>query len=130
MYDFSFTVSYQNNSEYRECLRRTFRMDITSIDVDKEALDPETLDELLFDDLAASNGMDWIFSKTKDDPLFFRMYEISAGFMFSTDVSIGLCVLMAYDYFELFHACLRDFFAGSFDKNTASYVALHQKLTK
>ena len=103
------TIQYNNNTEYRQCLRRVFRMDLQKrtcyADVScSEVDDAESNDELLFDDAAISLGLDCLFEFTKDIPEFQELYDEYAGRMFSTDRSIGQAVLCCYDNFQMYYA--------------------------
>jgi hypothetical protein len=93
-------------------------------------LDEETKDELEYDEVAATNKMDLIETVTRSNKTFQLLYKLAASRMFSEDVGIGLAVLMSYDYFALFHACLQDMVndPDDFSEQTASYVALSKKL--
>ena len=57
--------------------------------------------------------LDTIYSETSEHPFFKRIYETAAGFMFSTDPHIGVCVLFAYDYADKFYYCLSIFMKAS-----------------
>jgi hypothetical protein len=63
----------------------------------------------MYEDDAMSKGLDEIYARTKDVPEFQEIYMLTAGFMLSTDPSIGLAVVFSYDYFDKFHPCLVDF---------------------
>ena len=55
-------------------------------------------------------------------------YE-SASKMFSEDENIGLAVLFSYDYFNLFHLCLVDFFEKhKLDEKNNYYINLKNKI--
>lgn len=105
---------YESNEEYRFCIRQVFQMN-PSIYQDKidtlkthnqEELDKETEDELSFDEDAMKRGMDYIYSRTKHNILFQRIYSLAAAKMISMDPEIGLAVCFSYDYFQCFHNCL------------------------
>ena len=74
--------------------------------------------------------MNYVFSITKNEPLFIQLYEKAAAKMFSLDVNIGLSVLYSYDYFRVFHLCLRDFTNTDivFDLNNSNYIKLNSDL--
>ena len=105
---------YENNQEYRCCIRQVFQMNPSSYQskIDKlqtynqEELDAETEDELSFDEDAMKKGMDYIYSHTKQNPLFQKIYCQAAAKMISIDPEIGLAVCFSYDYFQEFHNCL------------------------
>lgn len=107
------TVQYANTTEYRNCLRRVFRMDLSQktgysdlsySQMNVEDLDAESNDELLFDDSAISVGLDYLYEFTKDVPEFQDLYDEYAGKMLSTDRTIGQAVLCSYDHFPMYYA--------------------------
>ena len=110
-------LSYNDNFEYRDTLRRVFCMN-TSVILEKlhkkypnfATFDEETRDELCFDNDAMDKGMNYIYGQTENCEVFREMYLIAAGFMLSENTDIGLAVLMSYDYFTLFYSVLRVFF--------------------
>ncbi len=96
---------YTNNTEYRHLLRCFFNMNIESLkkEIKNCHYDEETYDEMLFDDIAVNKGMTVILKKTKDNILFDELYSLAAAKMFSMDRETGLCILLSYDYFYIFH---------------------------
>jgi hypothetical protein len=118
---------YSNNTEYRDCLRKYFQMDISGkakeyADVD----DPESYDELLYDDDAMKRGMDTILDKTRENPLFIHLYTLAAGRFLTDDIEIGLCVLLSYDYFADF---IPVFETADLSEYTECYLHLKRKLS-
>ena len=103
-------ISYNSNTEYRQCLRDVFQMEPTMPPIDAdEVLDDETKDELMYESDAINRGLDEIFAITHNEPIFQKMYEIAAGQMLSQDPNIGLAVLCSYDYFAMFYTCVVDY---------------------
>jgi hypothetical protein len=96
-----------------------------------DELDDETRDELMYDSMATSRLMDFIFSRTKDRAPFQTLYSVAAGAMMSMDLEIGLCVLCSYDYLAEFHACLVDFFRDEerWNESADSYVRVLAKVS-
>jgi len=92
-------ISYANNKEYRAALRIFFNMNCIH---PTEEMDDETYDELLYDSAASREGMDSIYNKTKDHPLFQQLYDLAASRMFSEDREVGLCILCCYDILPFF----------------------------
>jgi hypothetical protein len=132
-YDYTYTVAYNNDFEYRACLRKLFCMILpndTDATIDDD-IDEVTRDELNFDQTACDTSMTFVYDKTIHHPLFQRLYDTSAAFMISTDRSIGLSVLFSYDYLKLFHNCLNAFFVNpeTFDENSPAFTRLWKKLT-
>lgn len=96
---------YSTNKEYRDCLRTYFKMDLAQQMKEYEHLrdtDPESYDELLYDQSAMSRGMTEMLNNTKDHQKFMNLYVLAAGRFLSTDHETGLCVLLTYDYFADF----------------------------
>jgi len=106
-------ISYNNTHEYRECLRTLFQMNtvkqLPAINED-EVLDDETLDELNYDNDASTVALNYIYKKTKDNPIFRELYSAAAAKMFSIDHETGMAIMMSYDHLMRFHKCLVCFF--------------------
>ena len=93
---------YSNNIEYRAAIRSYFKMNVQPLEKEYEYLkkdDPESYDELLYDDEAMKQGMNILYDKTKDNQRFLELYKIAAGKFLTEDLQIGICVLLTYDYF-------------------------------
>lgn len=97
-------ISYSCDAEYRAVFRRVFGMTEVAIDCDDD--DPITTDENNYDVGVATTVSDYLFENTQSDDLFCILYEHAAAKMLSLDHSIGLAVLLSYDYFASFHRCL------------------------
>jgi hypothetical protein len=128
---------YEDNKRYRQCLRELFLMNpekySEKIDLIKstEELDEETEDEISYDSEAAEKIMDEIYLKTKDNDLLNEIYSNAAARMFSIDKTIGLAVLMSYDYLSFFILCLVDYLKapGEFNKSNINYTNLMKKIS-
>lgn len=133
-YNVDYSVEYSNNFEYRKCIRQVFNMDIEGKQPDwskmDEDLDEETKDELMYDQDAMFVGLDFIYEKTHNHPLFKELYEIAASKMISIDPNIGIAVIFSYDYFYLFHLCLADFFKNPecFTRENINFVNMRNKI--
>ena len=112
------SISYKNNKEYRDWIRRVFRFnkdtkiyyaDLTEKEMSNE-IDEESRDEMEFDLDSMQIGLDFLFDNTILSPIFEELYILSAATMFSTDVKIGQSVLCSYDFFYLYYTCLWHFF--------------------
>jgi hypothetical protein len=129
MYNYSeSTVNYENDKEFRNCLREVFKM---GDNVDNSSyLDEITRDENNYDFESATKAMDYVFEKTHTNTLFQSLYDLAAAKMFSTDRSIGLAVMFSYDNLKDFHYCLWDFFTNtaSFNENSDSYKKMFNKI--
>jgi len=124
-------MQYNNNTEYRQCLRNFFHMNSETyqknIQVDWDA---ETIDEMSYDDEAASKILDQIYESTKHNILFDKIYLSAAAKMMSLDPEIGLAVCMSYDYFKGFCECL-DLYRktpAQFTEDSKQYKDLYTKL--
>ena len=128
-YNIDHDVTYTDNFEYRESMRQVFSM--AQIPAVVDDIDDESRDELLYDDTSISAGLDYIFDATKDVPAFSELFLVGAGRMLSENREIGLAVVFSYDYFELFHLCLRDYFTdpSGFTAKNENYVKLWNKIS-
>ena len=127
-------IRYQDDKEYRACIRRVFNMVCHAL-VSGNTMrdwDETTLDEYDHDQETMAKFLDNIYNATATIPLFHDLYITAAGFMFSEDPSIGLAVLFSYDYFALFHCVLSDFFRGdvALDSQTMSVCNLKKKMAR
>jgi hypothetical protein len=133
----NFKMDYNDNKGYRQSLRGLFEMNsknyedrINSIKSIEE-LDEETEDEISYDEKAASETMDQIYSKTKNNVLFKNLYKIAASKMLSEDETIGQAVLFSYDYLKDFYLCLVDFYnePENFTDKNHKYINLLKKIS-
>jgi len=130
-------LSYQNNREYRQCLRELFIMNPSNyyekINELKsfEEIDDETEDEMSYDAESTEKILDDIYSCTKDNEIMIDIYSTAAARMFSIDNSIGLAVLMCYDYLSYFMLCLVDYLKApnDFNKTNINYINLMKKIS-
>ena len=127
---------YTTNKEYRDCIREFCKMNCEdkTIGID---IDDESRDEQMFDCIACSKTMDFIFEKTKDIPLWQNLYDKAAGKFISTNREIGLSVLFSYDFFWDFKECWNSFLCSLeinnehleiFDENNGFYKSLDSLL--
>ena len=135
-YQLSYNPQYENNFQYRQCLRDIFSMNVTKnppkwdqMDTD---LDEETKDELIYEGGAISLGMDYIYNATKDNKALNQLYLDAAGLMLSQSPDIGLSILFAYDYFVDFHNCLRVFFENppGFSETTPEFQKIKKMIIR
>lgn len=110
-------LDYNTNEEYREIFRQIVNMDNkieeypsirengATLD-DFSQLDRETQDEMMYDSVAATKFINYIYKITRDHFDFQDLYELAAAKMISTDHEIGLSVLCSYDYLKYFYPCL------------------------
>jgi hypothetical protein len=116
-YNYKIPVRYSNTTEYRNCFRQVFFIDIDQILVEMkikyqnfDTFDSETKDELLFDESKVDKVMGDILIMTMFAEPFRELYKIAAGFVISEVFDIGLAILMSYDYFQEFHLVLCEWF--------------------
>lgn len=104
-------MNYSNNRDYRECLRRAFYMtcDLEHLMEENPDYDDETLDEQLYEADQTQRALDYVYEKTKNSPIFQKMYSHAAAKMFSMVPDLGVAVLFSYDFFTHFHRCLVQF---------------------
>lgn len=124
-------MQYVNNTEYRQCLRNFFHMNSETYQKNiQQDWDAETIDEMSYDDEAASKILDQIYESTKHNILFDKIYLSAAAKMMSLDPEIGLAICMSYDYFKGFCACL-DLYRktpAQFTEESKQYRDLYTKL--
>jgi hypothetical protein len=137
-YDVSLYVEYNNTREYRNVIRKIFKMDMKKMEeevnneYETEGMDEETKDELLYDNEKSIYMMDKVFDLTKNNALFLKLYELAAAKMLSCDHLIGECILFSYDYLYFFHLCLCRFIKNpeDFNEDCIEYIQLKEKLKK
>jgi len=133
-YPIQFTIEYSNDTEYRNCLRKLFKMNPTNYpDISEMNLDEITKDEQSYDLEAANITMDYILKITNTIPEVINLYEKTASFMFSTDLNIGLTIMLGYDYLDLFHKLLIKILSGISTEEllqTDVYKQLYAKIYK
>lgn len=123
-------ISYESDSEYRDCLRKFCNMVCIDRFQNDPTIDRISRDENLFDEQAMSSHMNHLYDKTMNSPAFRVLYELAAGRMFSLDPEIGLCVLMSYDYFRDFYIVYHLFLTvGEGIENETPYSILKNKLS-
>jgi hypothetical protein len=102
--------------------KTVYEKEINNIEAhNQEILDSETRDEMCYDAVAAMKVMDYVYDCTKDTPEFMVLYTKAAAKMFSEDPNLGIAVLFSYDYLQLFHACLVEFFSDQFNPEFPPY---------
>lgn len=122
---------YNNNTEYRQCLRIFFNMNSETYQKKiQQNWDEETIDEMSYDDESASKVMDEIYESTRQNVLFDKIYLSAAAKMMSLDPEIGLAVCMSYDYFKGFCECLNLYrkTPAQFTEDSATYKSMIAKL--
>ena len=102
-------IYYKNDIEYRKVMRSLFQMTCNILSITDD-IDEITQDEWNYDSESTTPFMDFIYESTHENPVFQELYKKSAGLMLSEDEGIGLAILFSYDYLELFHNVLCDYF--------------------
>ena len=133
-YPINMVISYDNDIEYRQHFRNLFQMTCNILAVTDD-IDDVTQDEWNYEPGVIDPFMDFIYESTKNHPIFQELYLKSAGYMMSTEPSIGIAVLFSYDYLEHFHKVLCDYYhfidcGMKFDVNVPSVIQLHKKLQR
>lgn len=113
-YDINFNVYYENDEEYRNCLKNIFKTDNCK---NKGSF-------------FLSREIDKVFEKTKTNLTFIKLYEKAANLVFCSNINIGLTILFSYDYFIFFHLCLVEYFHNTenFNENNGKFKLLFEKL--
>jgi hypothetical protein len=119
MYNYALKISYSDDDEYRDCIRRVFGMNPANCIGD---------DGFIYDDKTISSGLDYIFEKTKNIPEFRDLYLTGAKKMMNTEPEIGIAIVFSYEYFDLFHLCLADYFRDGIIGNE-NYEKLYKKIS-
>lgn len=129
VYPRDLVVQYQTDEEYRKCLRQAYGNESCQLMVPLHAdVDDHTQDEWNYDSEAMNRTVMTVFQETRNDASFQELYKLAAGHFLSEELETGLCVLFSYDYFQLFHACLRAD-VGS-DDRVAAVARLKRALMK
>jgi hypothetical protein len=132
-------IEYQTNHDFRTVFRRQFGIDESSVRqklISKfgekyvHEIDEESLDELLLDEQHMSAVMDYLYKHTQKNREFIVLYTLGAAKWISEDMQIGQCILLSYDYYYLYHACLCVFFDSPDQWNDSCpyYIQLRDKL--
>ena len=124
-------VSYNNDIEYRQCLREMFRMNSQTDVLNNPDLDEITKDETNYDKETTTLLVKWISDETKECYELNELYKVAAATMITLDRETGLAVLFSYDYFTEFHKLLSLFFSspGTDLEMSSSYERLWNRLT-
>jgi len=114
MYNTSLEVNYDHDDQYRALLSQVFY---------SESL--EYTDTI-------TTGMDYLWEKTKSCPLFIKLYVLGAAKLMSEDPSMGLAIMLSYDYFSDFHILLREWFREpeTVTESSIQYQKLCEMLSK
>jgi hypothetical protein len=110
-YNTNIKIEYSNTRDYRAALRSAFYMvcDLDHLIEENPDYDEETLDEELYDEEHVKQGLDYIYEKTKNIPVFRSLYSSAAARILSENLDLGMTILFSYDHFKLFHECLVKF---------------------
>jgi hypothetical protein len=124
-------VQYNNDVEYRQCLRDLFNMKSQTDVLDNADMDEISKDENNYDSQMTDAWTKWISEKTKNCYELNELYKLAAATMISLDRDTGLAVLFSFDYFAEFHKLLVQFFIcpGEDLEMCSSYERLWNRLS-
>ena len=91
-YPIYYNIEYNNEKEYRKCIRDIFQMNPKNYPQDMSEFDDESKDEMEYDEKAVSDGIDYIMNLTKKEPLFQELYLLVAATILSEDVMMGMII--------------------------------------
>jgi len=129
-YPYDQTIVYENDKEYRKCIREIFRM-VTNIPENSKGIDEVTLDENDHDQEVMRVFLDYIYEKTIHNDCLKQLYQDAAALMISEDCGIGLVILFSYDYFHMFHPILCEFFTkNEINQENPNVVKLEKKMKR
>jgi len=106
------SITYSTNAEYRQIFREiTLQPSNPELGQsgDDGEIDAETLDENNYDEKYVAVFLEDMYKYTRNHPLFHKLYDAAAATMISTDRSIGMVVLLSYDYLRVFYPAYCDF---------------------
>lgn len=109
-YPIYYNIEYNNEKEYRKCMREVFQMNPENYPQDMSEYDDETKDEMEYDEKAVSNAIYYIMNLTEKEPLFQELYLLSAATILSEDIMTGMMILFSFDNLAQFHNILKIFF--------------------
>jgi hypothetical protein len=124
-------VEYNNDAEYRRCLRDIFSMKSQTDVLNNKDMDDISKDENNYDSQMTDLWTKWISEKTKECYELNELYKLAAATMISLDRDTGLAVLFSFDYFAEFHKLLVQFFTcpeGDLEMSS-SYERLWNRLS-
>ena len=122
--DITIVPQYNNNTEYRDTIRRLFRMkkqyriegdeiifnDGTSFY--RDDIDDESLDEINIDQSRYDECFKYIWDLTHNNPLIIELYEWAAAKVMSIDHDVGIVYLLNYHYLPAFFTLLQKAIRG------------------
>jgi len=117
--DFTVSINYTDNTQYRKTLRSIFRMECQYIlegshyvfkdgtTIHKDDIDEETLDELNIDQSRYDQCFTYIWNLTHEIPLMVELYSWSSAKYLSQDPEMGIAFLLNYHHLLLFYPLLQ-----------------------
>lgn len=138
-YDFTRTVVYESDTEYRTELMHTFRLPIPAPvfgpapPETNEPLPYTVQQELDVDFDRIAQIVEQIVEITKHDRFMRSLYEKAAARLLSTDINTGgVLLITSFTAFSLFHTCLQTFFAqpSEWSDKHPAYVELMRRMAK
>ena len=125
------SIHYANNAEYRAIFRQiTNQPPLESVPRAAEDDDDETYDENAYEEACVSEFLITVFTNTRDNPLFHRLYIAAAAKMISQTPDIGMAILMSYDYLWAFYPCYCSYIENptAFTETNEWYAELERRL--
>jgi hypothetical protein len=124
MYPSNIDVSYTDDEEYRQCIRKIFQL-------------PDNNDNIndIDNNTHITPILDNIYNTTQHIQVFQELYMNAAALLISEDISLGLSILFSYDYFAHFHKVLSQYYqaisTGSvqFDETSQEVTTLRKLLS-
>jgi hypothetical protein len=122
--DFTIVPQYTTNGEYRETIRKIFRMEQQyRIEGDeiifndgtsfyRDDIDDESLDELNIDQSRYDDCFKYIWDLTCDKSSMVELYEWAAAKVISVDHDVGIVYLLNYHYLPSFFTLLQKVVRG------------------
>lgn len=116
--NFDIDVNYTTNRQYREILRKIFKME-TQYYIENDLIyfkngdilycddvDDETLDELNIDDSRTDICSQFIIEYMNKHPKLRELFEWSSAKVFSIDIEVGIIYLLSFHYLPRFYSLL------------------------
>jgi len=103
-------VEYHTNAEYRALFRQitgqpSLKSPPRQPEDDGSDEDEQTRDESTYDESCVSAFLETVYTDTRENALFQRLYLAAAAKMLTENPEIGLAIMMSYDYLWAFYPC-------------------------
>jgi spore coat polysaccharide biosynthesis protein SpsF (cytidylyltransferase family) len=109
MFDYAPHIDYTDDEEYQQVYRYIFG--ISDLEIDEsftintpdEVIDAWLMEKMQKDDERIDARIDEIFEKTREHPLFRKLYEEARQLWFSEDMKMGLYTMFSFDFLKDFY---------------------------